>query len=46
MMACFLEHPLLINPQMVLQTRDAHGLYEQFVFSKNSALMSTAVQGL
>lgn len=46
MMACFIEHPLLQGTQMVLQTRDAHGLYERFGFSTNPALMSTAVVGL
>lgn len=46
MMTCMRSHPQLRGTQMVLQTRDAHGLYEQFGFSKNPALMSTAVPGL
>ena len=46
MMTCIAEHPQLRGTQMVLQTRDAHGLYEQFGFSKNPALMSTEVPGL
>jgi GNAT superfamily N-acetyltransferase len=46
MMVCIKEHPLLRNTQMVLQTRDAHKLYEKFGFARSSKLMSTAVAGL
>jgi|SRR6185369_962017 len=46
MMACIKEHPRLRHTQLVLQTRDAHGLYERYGFSRNSALMSTKVDGL
>lgn len=43
---CLLEHPAIKATQLVLQTRDAQGLYEQFGFSENSALMSTKVTDL
>lgn len=46
MMACILDHPELRKTQFVLQTRDAHTLYERYGFSRNSALMSTTVAGL
>ena len=46
MMACIKEHPLLRSTQMVLQTRDAHTLYEKFGFSQSPKLMSTNVVGL
>ena len=46
MMTCIVNHPLLSGTQLVLQTRDAHGLYEKYGFSRNPALMSTAVPGL
>lgn len=46
MMMCIKEHPRLRHTQMVLQTRDAHGLYEAFGFSGKPALMSTKVDGL
>ncbi len=46
MMTCIAAHPAIQQTQMVLQTRDAHSLYEQFGFSKNAALMSTKVKGL
>ena len=45
-MECLLVHPAIKATQMVLQTRDAQGLYEQFGFSGNSALMSTKVTDL
>ena len=45
-MECLLVHPAIKGTQMVLQTRDAQGLYEQFGFSGNSALMSTKVTDL
>ncbi|GAB5478831.1 MAG: GNAT family N-acetyltransferase [Marinobacter nauticus] len=45
-MECLLKHPAIKGTQLVLQTRDAQGLYEQFGFSKNSALMSTKVTDL
>jgi GNAT superfamily N-acetyltransferase len=43
---CLVAHPAIEGTQMVLQTRDAQGLYEKFGFSGNSALMSTNVAGL
>jgi len=46
MMATIAAHPAISQTQMVLQTRDAHSLYEQFGFSTNAALMSTRVKGL
>lgn len=46
MMSCIKEHPQLRHTQMVLQTRDAHSLYEAYGFSRNPALMSTKVDGL
>lgn len=46
LMACICEHPAIAGTQMILQTRDAHGLYEKFGFSRSPALMSTAVDGL
>ncbi|MBL3559146.1 MULTISPECIES: GNAT family N-acetyltransferase [Marinobacter] len=46
MMECLLEHPATKGTQMVLQTRDAHRLYERFGFSGNNALMSTGVTDL
>lgn len=41
-----LEHPDLRATQFVVQTRDAHALYERFGFSRSPKLMSTAVCGL
>jgi GNAT superfamily N-acetyltransferase len=46
MMRCIVEHPDIRHTQMVLQTRDAHTLYEQYGFARNTALMSTPVDGL
>lgn len=46
MMECLIEHPAIKGTQMVLQTLDAHGLYERFGFSGNNALMSTGVTDL
>ncbi len=46
LMESMAEHPAIRGTQMVLQTRDAHGFYERFGFSENSALMSTAVADL
>lgn len=46
MMECLTGHPVVKGTQMVLQTRDAQGLYERFGFSKNSALMSTNADSL
>ena len=46
LLECMQSHPLLKATQMVLQTRDAHALYEKLGFSRNPALMSTAVVGL
>jgi GNAT superfamily N-acetyltransferase len=46
MMDCIGLHPAIQHTQMVLQTRDAHDLYAKYGFTKNPALMSTAVIGL
>jgi len=46
MMARIAAHPAIAHTQMVLQTRDAHSLYEKFGFQRNAALMSTKVNGL
>jgi GNAT superfamily N-acetyltransferase len=46
MMSCIVAHPKICHTQFVLQTRDAHSLYEKFGFSQNAALMSTKVEGL
>ena len=46
LMSCIAVHPKIRHTQMVLQTRDAHSLYEKFGFSQNAALMSTKVEGL
>ena len=46
MMDCITSHPAVSHTQMVLQTRDAHSLYEKYGFYANSALMSTRVPGL
>jgi len=46
MVSCILDHPQLIKTQFVLQTCDAHTLYERYGFSRNDALMSTTVAGL
>lgn len=43
---CLLAHPAIAGTQLVLQTRDAQGLYERFGFSRNRALMSTKVADL
>jgi hypothetical protein len=39
-------HPAISGTQLVLQTRDAHSLYEKYGFLGNPALMSTPVAGL
>lgn len=46
LMQCMVAHPAISGTQMVLQTRDAHALYEKYGFLKNPALMSTPVTGL
>ena len=46
MMDCIANHPAISHTQMVLQTRDAHSLYEKCGFFTNTALMSTRVPGL
>lgn len=46
MMECIVGHPAIAETQFVLQTRDAHSLYEKYGFLKNPALMSTRVVGL
>lgn len=45
-MECLGEHPDIKGAQMVLQTRNAHGLYEKLGFSGNSALLSTGAADL
>jgi GNAT superfamily N-acetyltransferase len=44
LMSSIVQHPLLQGTHMVLQTRDAHGLYEKYGFAQSAALMSTALQ--
>ena len=46
MMELIVDHPSIRMTQMVLQTRDAHALYEKYGFLQNPALMSTHVVGL
>jgi GNAT superfamily N-acetyltransferase len=46
MMACIADHPAIRHTQMALQTRDAHGFYEKFGFSRNSGLISTPAERL
>lgn len=46
MMECIMNHPDIAPTQKVLQTRDAHEYYGKFGFVRNSALMSTEVDGL
>jgi GNAT superfamily N-acetyltransferase len=46
LMQCMVAHPAIGGTQMVLQTRDAHALYEKYGFCKSPALMSTPVTGL
>jgi len=46
MMELIVDHPSIRMTQMVLQTRDAHALYEKYGFLQNPALMSTRVIGL
>ncbi len=46
MMECIVAHPAIRHTQMVLQTRDAHALYEKYGFTSSPALMSTRVVGL
>ena len=46
MMTYLVQHPALRHTQFVLQTRDAHALYERYGFGRNDALMSTRVEGL
>lgn len=46
MMERIAAHPSISGTQLVLQTRDAHALYEKYGFRQNPALMSTEVAGL
>jgi GNAT superfamily N-acetyltransferase len=46
MMERMVMHPSISGTQFVLQTRNAHGLYEKYGFLRNPALMSTRVVGL
>lgn len=47
LVACMLEHPALADTVKYLGTRDAHGLYEQFGFSRREMLrlMPEAIDG-
>lgn len=40
MLSCIIEHPKIRMTQMVLQTGEAHRLYEKYGFIQNTALMS------
>lgn len=42
---CILRHPHVSNTQVVLQTSDAHGLYEKCGFELSGKLMSRTSQG-
>ena len=46
MITFIVQHPALQRTQFVLQTKDAHALYERYGFGRNEALMSTRVDGL
>ena len=46
MITFIVQHPALQRTQFVLQTKDAHALYERYGFGRNDALMSTRVEGL
>lgn len=46
LVSCIRQHPAIAHTHMVLQTRDAHGLYEKYGFAQSAALMTTAVDGL
>jgi GNAT superfamily N-acetyltransferase len=49
LMACAVEHPALQDTHMMLGTRDAHGLYEQYGFVRKDSMIriknQTAVIG-
>jgi len=38
LMRCVLEHPALRSTKKLLRTRDAHGLYEQFGFTRTQCM--------
>ena len=38
LMRCVLEHPALCSTKKLLRTRDAHGLYEQFGFTRTECM--------
>jgi GNAT superfamily N-acetyltransferase len=40
LLTCVLEHPVIRGTQFVLQTSDAHGLYERFGFETSAKLMT------
>ncbi len=46
MLKCIIEHPKIRQTQMVLQTGDAHSLYEKYGFMQNSILMSRSPDGV
>ncbi len=46
MLSCIIEHPKIRQTQMVLQTGDAHRLYEKYGFIQNTALMSRSPEGV
>ena len=40
LLQCILDHPAISDTQFVLQTRDAHRLYESFGFQQSDKLMT------
>ena len=46
MLRCMIEHPKIRQTQMVLQTRDAHSLYEKYGFKQKSILMTRSPEGV
>ncbi len=41
LMRCVTEHPALMSTKKLLRTRDAHGLYEQFGFTRCECMERT-----
>ena len=46
MLECIIEHPKIRQTQMVLQTADAHSLYQKYGFMQNSILMTRLPEGV
>ncbi len=46
MVSCIIEHPKIRMTQMVLQTGDAHRLYEKYGFTQNPMLMGRPPEGV